>query len=168
MRVRTIDKAKLTRKEKDILLKTPLYERIGITRNEFYNKDMMKPQERKFAREFTKRGEKIKWILPEKRIVGKDRQPTNDFIWKKKEWELKSTLSKNIVSRTILKKINKATDRGKRNIFIDCRGKCIDNKTLWKLSRYNISHFKRGVKERFVNNIVIWDNTGLKEIVLEK
>ena len=70
--------------------KRPLYERIGLTRKEYYNDDILKPHERDFVRKFSRLGEEVRWITKRERdFLTKELLPNNDFIWKDLEWELK-------------------------------------------------------------------------------
>ena len=89
-KVKTIQKPKLTQKEKGILLKTPLYKRIGLSLKEYNNEDILKVQEKEFAQRFTDLGYSIRWISRAQPSKNGGYIPTNDFEWNGIEWELKS------------------------------------------------------------------------------
>ena len=69
----------------------PLHEKIGLTLEQFNDSNIIKPHERAFVERFIGMGNKIKWIVRDKTVKdGVGYLPTNDFIWRGKEWELKS------------------------------------------------------------------------------
>ena len=52
---------KLTEKDRKTL-NTPIYKRIGLTKREYEDNNILKAHERDFIKRFIKRGEDIKWI----------------------------------------------------------------------------------------------------------
>ena len=148
----------------------PIYKRIGLTRKSYYDYDIVKPEERDFIKRFTRKGEKIKWIERNRKVstyeVGY--LPTNDFVWKGKEWELKSKTKGKIKERTIVRRINESVDKDKRNIFLDLGNRNASKKLIERLRKYNVSRIKTIDKRRYVKNIVVWDKTGIFKIELER
>lgn len=149
-------------------LDTSVYKKIGLTKREYYDDNIIKPLERSFVKRFTKLGEQVVWIKRSSKLLpsGIGYCPTNDFIWRGKEWELKTSISEKIVTRTVINKINTSVDRGKRNVFLEFPDKEITTYLKTKLSEYNISR-RNTITKRYVDHIVVWDKTGLYQIVLK-
>ena len=154
--------------EKQKILSTPIFKRIGLTRKEYLDENIIKRQEKEFVRKFTKRGEKIVWIKRDSKVDIKTGiyYPTNDFIWCKDEWELKSRCGKTVRDKTVIKRINESVDKEKRRICLDLGNNIPTERLLEKLSSYNISR-SQNQKKRYVKNIIIYDKEGLWEIILK-
>ena len=146
--------------------KIPIYKKVGLTRKSYYDYDIVKPKERDFIKRFTRRQEKIKWIERNLKVSHNEvgYLPTNDFVQKGKEWELKSKTEGKIKERTIIRRINEAVDKWKRNIFLDLGNRKASTKLVERLQRYNISRANTIHKKRYVKNIVVWDKTGVFKI----
>ena len=150
-------------------LNTPIYRRIGLTKKEYEDNNILRVHERNFVKRFTERGEDIKWIKRDSLVDTKTGgyYPTNDFIWNNQEWELKSILKKNFSEGTVIKRINESVDKGKRNIFLDLGNNILQEKLLKRLCEYNSSRIKNKAKKRYINNIIVYDKKGLHKIVLK-
>ena len=161
MRVRTIDKPKLTQKERSFLLKTPLHKRIGLSLRDCNDNNIFKVQEKDFAQRFTDLGHPIRWINRAQPSKNGGYIPTNDFKWDGIEWELKRPLKQRYGSISGL--IKKGVISGKRNYIIDLKGASLQEKVAEQLSMYN----KRN-KGKEISRLLIFDKEGLKEIVLKE
>lgn len=78
--------------------------------------------------------------------------PTSDFIINNIEWELKTIMKDKIGRNTIRNEIYKATDRGKRNIFIDNYQEKHDVKKLMEMIEKHISIEKN---DKLIDNLVL-------------
>lgn len=165
--VRILKPPNLSKRQEKEILNTPVYKSIGLTRREYYNQDIMKTQERRFVRKFTFRGERIMWIKRDSKVApgGIGYLPTNDFVWKGIEWELKSTTAKRIKERTVIRRINESVDSGKNNICIDLGKNTVTPKLLKRLIQYNVSRVKD--RKRHIENIIVFDREGLYKVELE-
>ena len=160
-KVKTIQKPKLTEKQRDILLKTPLYKRIGLSLREYSNEDILKVQEKEFAQRFTDLGYSIRWISRAQPSKNGGYIPTNDFEWNGIEWELKSPEKARYGGIKAL--IKRGASLGKENFIIDLKGALLQNKLSKQLSLYNKNN-----PENKISRLLILDREGLKEIVLQK
>ncbi|HKM20276.1 MAG TPA: hypothetical protein VJY47_03620 [Candidatus Dojkabacteria bacterium] len=117
--------------------KLPIYKKIGLTRKNYYSYDIVKPEERDFIKRFIRKGEEIKWIERNRKVNPNEvgYLPTNDFVWKGKEWELKSKTQGKIKERTIIRRINESVDKGKRNIFLDLGNRKASSKLIERLEK---------------------------------
>ncbi|HKM19806.1 MAG TPA: hypothetical protein VJY47_01130 [Candidatus Dojkabacteria bacterium] len=160
-KVKTIQKPQLTEKQRDILLKTPLHKRIGLSLKEYNNEDILKVQEKEFAQRFTDLGYSIRWISRAQPSKNGGYIPTNDFEWNGIEWELKRPLKQSYGSISGL--IKKGVISGKKNYVIDLKGASLEEKVARQLSMYN----KRN-KGKEISKLLIFDKGGLKEIILKE
>ena len=78
--------------------------------------------------------------------------PTSDFIINNIEWELKTIMKDKIGRNTVRNEIYKATDRGKRNIFIDNYQEKHDVKKLMEMIEKHISIEKN---DKLIDNLVL-------------
>ena len=78
--------------------------------------------------------------------------PTSDFIINNIEWELKTIMKDEIGRNTVRNEIYKATDRGKRNIFIDNYQEKHDVKKLMEMIEKHISIEKN---DKLIDNLVL-------------
>jgi len=161
VKVKTIQKPKLTQKDRDILLKTPLHKRIGLSLREYNNEDILKVQEKEFAQRLTDLGYPIRWINRVQPSKNGGYIPTNDFEWNGIEWELKRPLKQSYGSISGL--IKKGVISGKKNYVIDLKGASLEEKVARQLSMYN----KRN-KGKEISKLLIFDKGGLKEIILKE
>ena len=117
--------------------KRPLYERIGLTREEYYNNDILKPHERDFVRRFSRLGEEMRWVKRDCKIApsGIGYLPTNDFIWRGREWELKKPKVKKY--NNIFKMMKRSTRQGKKNFMIDLGDSTLFMNLILQLETYN-------------------------------
>ncbi len=127
----------------------PLYKRIGLTAKQFNDDDIIKPHEREFVRKFTKFGYRIRWIVRDKTAKGGvGYLPTNDFIWRGKEWELKSPKVKRYSS--IFNMIRRGARKGKENFMIDLGKSVLQTNLLSQLSTYNTRNPNNKIKVLYV------------------
>lgn len=78
--------------------------------------------------------------------------PTSDYVVAGVDWELKSILTERIGKNTIRNEIFKATDKGKRNIFIDNYQEKHDIKQIIKMAEKHISIKKN---DKLIDNLVV-------------
>ena len=78
--------------------------------------------------------------------------PTSDFMINNIEWELKTIMKDKIGRNTVRNEIYKATDRGKRNIFIDNYQEKHDVKKLMEMIEKHISIEKN---DKLIDNLVL-------------
>lgn len=139
-----------------------MYERVGLTKREYYNDDILKPHERDFVRKFSRLGEEVRWIKRDSvnpKTLGYN--PTNDFVWRGKEWELKKPKVKKY--KNIVKMIKPSINQEKKNFMIDFGNAILKEGLEIQLSRYNVRNTRRRIK-----NLYIFDREGLKKILLRK
>ncbi len=160
-KVKTIQKPKLTEKQRDILLKTPLYKRIGLSLREYSNEDILKVQEKEFAQRFTDLGYSIRWISRAQPSKNGGYIPTNDFEWNGIEWELKSLAKAKYGSIRAL--IKRGALSGKKNFIVDLKGALLRSKLSKQLSSYNKNN-----PENKISRLLVLDREGLKKIILQK
>ncbi len=161
MRVRTIDKPKLTQKERISLLKTPLHKRIGLSLRDCNDNNIFKVQEKDFAQRFTDLGYPIRWINRAQPSKNGGYIPTNDFEWDGIEWELKSPEKARYGSIKAL--IKRGASLGKENFIIDLKGALLESKLSKQLSSYNKNN-----PENKISRLLVLDREGLKKIILQK
>lgn len=153
---------KLTERQRKKTLYTPVYKRIGLSFDEYMDDDLIKPNEREFAERFTNLGFKIKWIKRnQKRKSGIGYLPSNDFIWKDKEWECKEIFNQKYSS--ISKRLRIPILQGKKNFLISMQKKRLSRKLTYQLAHFNIRK-----KVNLIERLIIFDKEGIKEIVLQK
>jgi hypothetical protein len=143
------------------LKRTPLHKRIGLSITNFNDDNIIKVQEKDFAKKFTNLGYSIKWI---NRIQPSDNGgyiPTNDFQWNSKEWELKKPKVKRYNS--IFNMIKKATNKGKKRFILDFRQSSINRKLAENLSTYNIRNPHKQILE-----LLVFEKHTLMRILLKK
>lgn len=160
--IRVVEPPKLTKKQIEEIMNTPIYKRIGLSLVEYMDKNLIKDHEKDFAKRFTNKYFKIKWITKrEKDFSTGNILPNNDFIWNNEEWELKGVKTKKYSS--ISKLIKDARKGGKRNLFIDF-GKAELKTLLAKdLSTYNLKNPTKSIKKLYM-----FDREGVKKILLKK
>ncbi|MGI6484605.1 MAG: hypothetical protein ACOX0R_03210 [Candidatus Dojkabacteria bacterium] len=154
--------SELIEKQSRKVVEIPLYKRIGLTVKQFNDDDIIKPHEREFVRKFTKLGHRIKWIVRDKTAKdGVGYLPTNDFIWRDKEWELKKPQKKKYCNAKRL--IKKGRESDKQNYILDYGNALLSEKVAKQLSLYNVRN-----KKKTITRLFVVDREGLKEIVLRK
>lgn len=99
-----------------------------------------------FVKRFYSIGESLRFIPSER-----GRKPQNDFIWKGKEWELKTLVGKS--GFTIANAIWRATDRGKSNIILDTTFNSKLN--LQQIIQYVLGHLRCRRNNRKVHNLIV-------------
>jgi len=160
--IKSIQPLKLQGNEKKNLKTTPIYKRIGLTKQEYYNNNIIKPHERTFTEEFTKRGYKITWIsrIRKKSESSTGYLPTSDFIWNDLEWELKQPEKAQYSNiKNLLKRGSKS---GKKNFLIDLKYTTLKWNLTERLARYNLE------REQYkIERLYVLDKKGLYEILLK-
>jgi len=127
----------------------PIYKQIGLTLKQYRDSNYIKDNEKIFVKKFTRMGYEIKWIPRDKmKSVRLGYLPTNDFIWRGKEWELKSPKVKKYNS--IFNMIRRGARKGKKNFIIDLWKSVLRPKLLSKLSTYNIRNFSNPISVLYV------------------
>lgn len=141
--------SKLIEKKSRKVVEIPLYKRIGLTAKQFNDDDIIKPHEREFVRKFTKLGHRIRWIVRDKTAKdGVGYLPTNDFMWRRKEWELKSPKVKRYNS--IFNMIRRGARKGKENFMIDLGKSVLQSNLFSQLSTYNTRNPNNQIKLLYV------------------
>ncbi len=153
---------RLTEEQALDLANTPIHQRIGVTLEQYLDDDVIKVQEREFAKRFTLLGYKVKWILRSRRIGadGISYLPTNDFIWNYIQWELKTPKVKKY--NNIFNMIKKGLRQGKKNYILDFGKSLLTDRLAESLSLYNVRNPKRQIYRLYV-----LDRECLKKILLQ-
>lgn len=145
---KVIEALNLTKKQKRKIIQTPVYKRVGLSRREYYDDDLIKPHERRFLQRFTRRGEKIKWIKRDDiNVETGGYYPTNDFEWKKEQWELKEPKRKRYCR---IAKMIRESSSIKENFMIDFGNTEITEVLARQLAMYNINNPKRIIKKLYI------------------
>ncbi len=140
--------------------KLPIYKKIGLTRKEYKDWNIIKEHEKDFVARFTRLGYRIKWIKSAKRIKGRKRKPTNDFIWRGEEWELKTP--KNPKYCFISDLINKGTKQGKKNFIID-----IKEKYFKQQLKHQLSLFNQRTKGPKLDKLLVFHKNGISKVTMK-
>ena len=142
--------------------KRPLYERIGLTRKEYYNDDILKPHERDFVRKFSRLGEEMRWIKRSE-INHKTGgfHPTNDFIWNSIKFELKKPKVKKY--NNIFKMMKRSIRQGKKNFMIDLGDSPLSMNLVLQLETYNQRNPLYPI-----DRLYVVDRNSITKIVLKK
>lgn len=160
--IRVVEPPKLTQKQRQRILDTPVYKRIGLSQEQYMDDNIIKPHEREFAEKFTDLGYKIKWISRiRERKLGTGYLPTNDLIWNNEEWELKRAKKKKYAS--ISKLIKEGRKSEKMNFIID-----LDRSTLKENLAKNLAMYNKNNPQNTIQKLYLLDNLRLVEILLEK
>lgn len=153
----------LNQKDYVRLKNTPIYKRIGLTKKEYNNAEIIKEHEKDFVKRFTQLGFKITWISRIKKKKSGGYFPTNDFIWNNIEWELKRPLKKKY--KPIYNRIRDARTSGKMNFIIDLGEATLTQKLAESLAEYNLRKTKAQSK---IRRLLVMDKQGLVKIILKR
>lgn len=155
---------KLTSKQLKKILEIPVYRRIGLSKKQYENDDIIKPYERDFAKRITEMGFRIKWIPRNSDILTPTGGylPTNDFVWNHLEFELKKPLKKKY--KPIYNRIKEGRDKGKVNFVIDLGNSILNRKLVESLTEFNIRKDKNRNK---IEKLYILDKKQFVEIILK-
>lgn len=86
------------------------------------------------------------------RVPKADNTPTGDFIINNEEWELKSLILEKLNKFTVRNEIFRATDKGKRNIFIDNYQEKHDIKQIVEMAEKHIAIEKN---DKLIDGLVV-------------
>lgn len=101
-------------------------------------------------------GESIELISPKR-----SRKSCNDFVWRGKEWELKTFVGKS--GFTLANAIWRATDQHKQNIMLDTTFN--SHMTFNKIILYVLGHLKKNGNRKIKNLIVV---RGKKFVIIKQ
>lgn len=146
--LKVIEAPNLTKRQRRKIIQTLVYKRVGLSRREYYDDDLVKPHERRFLQRFTRRGEIIKWIKRDDiNVETGGYYPTNDFEWKEEQWELKEPKRKRY-SR--IAKMIRSSSSIKENFMIDFGNTGVTEVLTRQLAMYNINNPKRPIKKLYI------------------
>lgn len=117
-----------------------------------------KAQEKEFVNNFTAMGNNIRWIPKDVPKNGEPPKPTNDFIWNKLEWELKTSSS--LKYKTVAGYIRDGVKQGKQNFMIDVYAKKNIKKFKQQIAAYNARNPQNKAKR-----ISLFTKDGIVDIV---